>query len=89
MNIVNTNARSLCPKIHSLLDCFVELKIDLAILTETWLTDGEGLEEDIEDLREGSGLGQNSRFLKAGPYCAAGPATTPLFLTSSMGCEFG
>ena len=35
----------------------MELDTDLAILTETWLTDGEGLEEDIDDLREGSGLG--------------------------------
>ena len=47
----------MCPKIHSLLDCFVELNTDLAILTETWLTDGDGLQEDIDDLREGSGLG--------------------------------
>ena len=55
--IINTNARSLCPKIHSLLDCFTELKADLAIITETWLTDGPTLQEDIDDLREGSGLG--------------------------------
>ena len=39
-SMVNTNARSLCPKIRSLLDCFSELNTDLAILTETWLTSG-------------------------------------------------
>ena len=39
--IVNTNARSLCPKIHSLIDCFNELEADIAIITETWLTSGD------------------------------------------------
>ena len=55
--IVNTNARSLCPKIHSLVDCFSELRTDIAIITETWLTSGVLLDEDIEDLRLGAGIG--------------------------------
>ena len=29
---------------------------DLSILTETWLTDGQTLDEDLDDLREGAGL---------------------------------
>ena len=33
------------------------MQTDLAIVTETWLTSGPTLDEDIEDLREGSGLG--------------------------------
>ena len=49
--------QSLCPKIRSLLDCFSELNTDLAILTETWLTSGPSLDEDIEDLRLGTGVG--------------------------------
>ena len=56
-SMVNTNARSLCPKIRSLLDCFSELNTDLAILTETWLTSGLSLDEDIEDLRLGASVG--------------------------------
>ena len=35
LNLINTNARSLCPKIDSLLDCFEELEVDLAVVTET------------------------------------------------------
>ena len=70
--VVNTNARSLCPKIHSLLDCFIELDADLAILTETWLTDGPTLDEDIEDLREGSGLGLLTRNREPGARGAHG-----------------
>ena len=44
-------------QIQSLLDCFTELNTDIAILTETWLTSGPTLDEDIEDLRLGAGIG--------------------------------
>ena len=54
--ILNTNAHSLCPKISSLIDCFSELESSLGIVTETWLADGEGLEEEIEALVLGTGL---------------------------------
>ena len=54
--VLNTNARSLCPKINSLLDCFSQMEASVGIVTETWLTDGEGLEEELEDLRMGTGL---------------------------------
>ena len=37
VNIINTNARSLCPKIDSLVDCFEELNGTVGIVTETWL----------------------------------------------------
>ena len=53
---MNTNARSLCPKIVSLLDYFDELKLTFATITETWLVDGESLEEDLQDLALGSGV---------------------------------
>ena len=55
--IINTNARSLCPKISSLVDCFDELNAHVGVITETWLTDGEGLEEDVQGLAHGTGLG--------------------------------
>ena len=55
--LINTNARSLCPKINSLLDCFEEMNVDVAVVTETWLSDGESLQDDISDLSHGAGLG--------------------------------
>ena len=57
LTVINTNARSLCPKNNSLTDCIEELKADIAIVTETWLTNGEGLEEDTEDLIHCADLG--------------------------------
>ena len=40
-NVINTNARSLCPKIDSLIDCS---DTTIAIITETWLADGKSLD---------------------------------------------
>ena len=57
INIINTNARSLCPKIDSLIDCFEELDGTIAVVTETWLADGPSLDADIGDLIRGAGLG--------------------------------
>ena len=56
INIINTNARSLCPKIDSLIDCFEEMDVTLGIVTETWLADGESLDRDVQDLAKGAGL---------------------------------
>ena len=56
MTVLNTNARSLCPKINSLVDCFTDLRAAIGIITETWLTDGDTLEEDIANLTLGTGL---------------------------------
>ena len=56
INIINTNARSLCPKIDSLIDCFEELDVTLGIVTETWLADGVSLDRDLHDLARGTGL---------------------------------
>ena len=54
--VLNTNARSLCPKMSSLIDCFSEMEASLGIVTETWLSDGDGLEEETESLVLGTGL---------------------------------
>ena len=55
--VLNTNARSLCPKIRSLTETMEESVASMAIVTETWFRDGEGLEEGMDDLSEGEGLG--------------------------------
>ena len=48
-----TNARSLSPKIISLMDCFEEFRLTLSIVTESWLADGTRLGEDLEELDMG------------------------------------
>ena len=35
--VMNTNARSLAPKMESLADCMTELEADVSVVTETWL----------------------------------------------------
>lgn len=56
LTIINTNARSLSPKIDSLIDCFSEMKADISIVTETWLRSGTPLDHDLADLEQGAGL---------------------------------
>ena len=56
INFINTNARSLCPKIDSLIDCYEEMDVTLGIVTETWLADGDSLDKDLRDLAKGAGL---------------------------------
>lgn len=50
------NARSLCPKLRSLNDCMNEMGATAAVVTETWLRDGQGLREVEERLEEKDGL---------------------------------
>ena len=57
INIISTNARSLCPKIDSLIDCCEEMDTTIGIITEMWLADGESLDRDLHDLARGAGLG--------------------------------
>ena len=59
--ILNTNARSICPKIGSFIDCFKEMDACLAVVTETWLQDGQQLQDDVDDLLHGAGLGLITR----------------------------
>ena len=54
--VINTNARSLCPKISSLIDCFSQMDAAIGIVSETWMSDGGDLEEEIENLKMGTGL---------------------------------
>ena len=59
--IINTNTRSLFPKIESMIDCMSETDARIAVITETWLRDGERLDQDAEDLSAGAGLGMLAR----------------------------
>ena len=54
--LINTNARSLCPKLDSLIDCVDELGVDIAIVTETWFKSGPELEQQLSDPELGFGL---------------------------------
>ena len=56
MTIINANARSLTPKIDSLLDCMEEYGPCVAVVTETWMRDSE-LEMNLSDLSLGAGVG--------------------------------
>ena len=57
LNYLNTNARSLRPKITSLVDAFQDLDITYAVVTETWFSEGDKLKEEAENLLLGKGLG--------------------------------
>ena len=56
ITFINTNARLFCPKIHSLIDSFDELQLTFATIIETWLVEGEYLEEDLSNLALGVGV---------------------------------
>jgi len=55
LTVMNTNARSLCPKVSSLIDNLANLNCHLGVVTETWLADGETLQADLQDLQDGTG----------------------------------
>ena len=71
-----SNARSLAPKISSLIDNFNELDLNLAIITESWLRPGTGLAQDSTDLEHGEGLKiiHKSRPSKRGRTAGGGVA---------------
>ena len=56
MLIIYSNARSLCPKMDSLLECMEEIEVSLAVVTETWFRDSRMVEE-VADLSLGADVG--------------------------------
>ena len=76
LTIINSNAHSLCPKMNSLITCFDELSATFGVITETWLTDGKELEDDIVDLQGRAGLNMitKNRPLNAQGYSHGGVA---------------
>ena len=61
LSFLNANARSLGPKILSLADCFNEMMLDFATVTETWFQSEEKLEEIRLELLEASAIDLISR----------------------------
>ena len=55
-NVINTNARSLRPKMSSFIECFINLSLVLAVVSETWFAAGGRLEQEAEALLLGHGL---------------------------------
>ena len=56
-NILLTNARSLQPKIESLMDYFSELNSNCALISEMWLKENTTYEKMKTDVCEGEGVG--------------------------------
>ena len=82
-----TNARSLSPKIQSLIMTIEECECDFAVITESWLVDGSTIEEDVIHLEHGTGLGllyKNRRPLPSGRTAGGGVA----FLFNLSTCSF-
>ena len=75
-NILLANARSLLPKIDSLVDSFRNLDLSCAIITESWLRPGIKLEEEIEDFEwvERLKVIHKSRKTRAGRTAGGGVA---------------
>ena len=58
---INTNARSLGPKIESLFDCMHEKNADIAMITETWFQSNRINDEELVDYAARFSLGVISR----------------------------
>ena len=56
VRLLLTNARSLKPKIGSLVEAFQSLNLNAASVTETWFKGGKGLRDDLRDLEGRSGI---------------------------------
>ena len=56
INFILTNARSLAPKIESLITTFEELDVAVGIVTESWLKDSKELDRDLKDLELGRSI---------------------------------
>lgn len=51
LNFASTNARSIAPKIVSMIECFRELDLTFFSVTETWLKGDPQTRKEIEDLK--------------------------------------
>ena len=49
LSFMNTNTRSLAPKVRSLYDCFAEMNVDFAVLTETWYQSNRQLPDPLAE----------------------------------------
>ena len=56
MRLLLTNARSLYPKIDSLVDAFSSLELNLACITETWYRGGNSVKQHIDEVEGSKGI---------------------------------
>lgn len=68
-----TNARSLCPKLHSMADSFAELGLDFMIVTETWFGSTKLHRKSINDFGDEHGVDliTKNRPTRGGGVCIA------------------
>ena len=57
INFAATNARSLPPKMLSMIENFNELQLSFFAITETWLKNNKQTEREIKDLSDSEQLG--------------------------------
>ena len=84
LSFISTNARSLAPKLQSALDCFEELELDFALVTESWLRDGPQLRADIDDLNDGKNIDMITYNRKTRSKKTAGGGIALLFNKSRI-----
>ena len=67
LSFINTNARSLAPKVESLFDCMFEKECDLGFVTETWFQDNRTYYDAVREYPSRFSLGiiQRNRSLCA------------------------
>ena len=96
-NFAIVNARSLPPKVNSLVELFDEYEWTFALITETWMTDGPISEETKRELRGGHGIeifctnrpGKNGRNSGGGTAVAIKKSRAAFkpFVVKRNGCE--
>ena len=91
INFLSTNARSLYPKFGSLKVYMEELDVSFSVVTESWLVDGEKLDNDLIDLEAGSDIkilykNRPAKITKRYKRRTAGGGVTILF--NKKKCDF-
>lgn len=84
LSIINTNSRSLSPKIDSLIDCMEETDAHVAVVTESWFKDGTELEDLRDRLLSGSGIGMLCRNRNPNPNGVAYGGVTLLWQAAKI-----
>ena len=55
LNFVLANARSLRPKLYSMIETLEQIQGHIAVITETWFGGGEALEQNLRDITDMTG----------------------------------
>ena len=84
LSVLLANARSLAPKMESLIEYFTEHDLHAAIITESWLKDGEALEEAKTDLEMGEDISIIHRNRRSKRGRTAGGGVLIAYNKSSM-----